>query len=79
MPNDPCVREDVLAAARVAVTVGCILTLVNHWDAVWSAEFNWTLGRHYALNCLVPFSVSLYSRRSAARMTARRALAVPPL
>lgn len=79
MPNDPRLREDVRAAARVGVTVGLILTLMNHWSSVWSTEFEWALVRHYALNCLVPFTVSLYSRRSAARTLARNVSVAPPL
>lgn len=60
-------RRDAMASARTALVVGVVLTAINHWAVIRYGPYGWHLVRTYALNCLVPFSVSLYSRRSATR------------
>jgi hypothetical protein len=44
---------------RVALLVGTILNLANHWDAiVGAAHVPWI---HIAVNCIIPYCVASYS------------------
>jgi hypothetical protein len=54
-------------AIRTAVLVGAILTYLNTTSSALSAEMGRPLLKRFALNCLVPFSVSLYSQWSTSR------------
>lgn len=60
-------------AVRTALLVGAILTYLNTTGATLASEAGWPLLKRYAFNCLVPFSVSLYSQWSTNRR--RRATA----
>lgn len=66
-PTDSSLRRDVLASLRTAVVVGAVLTLVNQWALVRSGRLDAVLLARATMNCAVPFCVSLYSRRAAAR------------
>lgn len=65
--TDASLRRDVLASLRTAAVVGAVLTLINQWTLVRSGRLDAVLLARAAMNCAVPFCVSLYSRRAAAR------------
>jgi len=63
-------RDLVLASFRTALVVGTILTLLNQWELIQSGSLDRAFAVKALLNCLVPFSVSLYSRWSTVRRPA---------
>ena len=52
-------RRIVATSVRVALLVGTILNLANHWDAiVGAAHLPWI---HVAVNYIIPYCVASYS------------------
>lgn len=49
-------------AARVAVVVGTILNLINHWDVLLAGGLTWKPAAEMALNYAVPFLVSTHGQ-----------------
>lgn len=60
-------RSTVIRAVKIALTVGSILTLVNHIDEFLAREFSGLLFAKMALTLVVPFFVSIYSSAAALR------------
>ena len=58
-------RETVLRAIKVALVVGPILILINHYDSLLQFEFSHHLYFKFMLTFLVPFCVSAYSSAQA--------------
>lgn len=67
---------NLAASTRTALVVGTILTYLNTRGLSNGRELGWPLLVRYAMNCLVPFSVSVYSQWSMSRRL--RALAESP-
>ena len=58
-------RETVIRALKVAMVVGPILIIINHFDAILSLELHQHLYFKIALTFLVPYCVSAYSSAQA--------------
>ena len=58
-------RETVLRAIKVALVVGPILIIINHYDALLRFELHHHLYFKIALTFLVPYCVSAYSSAQA--------------
>lgn len=51
-------REVLRRNSLIALGVGCLLTLANQFDVLWSGPFTQRLGAKVFINFLVPFVVS---------------------
>jgi len=60
-------RETILRAIKVALVVGPILIVINHYDSLLQFEFSHHLYFKFMLTFLVPFLVSAYSSAQAYR------------
>ena len=60
-------KEDVMASLKLALVVGSILILINQLDVIMFGLWTPILVAKVATTPLVPFLVSLYSRRKARR------------
>ena len=58
-------QETVYRALKVALVVGPILIIINHYDALLSLELHRHLYFKIALTFLVPYCVSAYSSAQA--------------
>ena len=54
-------------AARIALIVGTVLALINHWDRLLNANVDGMTLLKILLTFLVPYSVSTYSAVLAVR------------
>jgi hypothetical protein len=57
--------ETVRTAARVALIVGTVLALINHYDLLLDAPFTLKTGFQIGLSYLVPYCVSTHGQVSA--------------
>jgi hypothetical protein len=53
-------REIVITSIKVAVVIGTILALINHYDAILSGTLNSTGIIQILLTYLVPYAVATY-------------------
>lgn len=67
LPHFSVTRSIVVRAAKIALTVGCILAAVNHLDEFMAREFSGLLFVKVVLTFIVPFCVSIYSSVAALR------------
>jgi hypothetical protein len=58
-------RETVLRALKVAVVVGPLLSIINHYDLFLNLDFSLRLIVKMFMTCLVPYSVSSFSSARA--------------
>lgn len=56
-----------IPSCKTAMVVGTVLTMVNQWDRLLHQPFTIALASRMLLNFVVPFSVSIYSRRATER------------
>jgi cellobiose-specific phosphotransferase system component IIC len=59
--------HNIIRAIKVALLVGTILAIINHYDMIFT--LNWDISRiiKMSITYLVPFSVALYSGAMAGR------------
>lgn len=62
------------AAGRTALVVGTILTYLNTRGLASARTLDWPLVERYAMNCMVPFAVSVYSQWSMSRRLRSRSM-----
>jgi len=67
------VGRQIQKALKVSLVVGCILTLINHYEVVLTLSITLKQGVRVALNFVVPFAVSLYSSTSEMKSTFQQA------
>ncbi|MEM6581952.1 MAG: nitrate/nitrite transporter NrtS [Pseudomonadota bacterium] len=66
-----CTRPVVISSLKVALVVGSILVLINHWPALAELSLSRNSALQVVLTYIVPYCVSTYSSvRSLQRHTA---------
>ena len=60
-------RSMVFRAIKIALVVGCLLTMVNHIDEFLAGQFSVLMFVKVVLTFVVPFCVSIYSGAKARR------------
>ena len=60
-------RDCVLRSLKVAVIVGTILAIINHYDAIFYRDLTKTDIIQILITYLVPYSVATYGSASEAR------------
>ena len=58
-------RDVVMRALKVALVVGTLLVVINHFDALWSGEITGARLGQIVLTYFVPYAVSTYSSVAA--------------
>jgi hypothetical protein len=60
-------RSVVQRAIKMAVVVGSILTVINHWDSLLAGHFTANIWAQIGLTYLVPYCVSTFASVEAIR------------
>lgn len=67
MNHDLRALHSLSDSAKIALVVGIILSLINHYPAIFSGTITTAIWIKFAMNFLVPFMVATYSRHAFIR------------
>lgn len=66
--------QTVRRAHLVALVVGTVLNIINHYDLIFGAALTWNVFLQIVLTYLVPYAVSTHSQVSTHLDNARRSI-----